>query len=93
MNKDQIITEAERVLVDLGLTLAKKNADYGNSFEILRGKYGLAGTMIRLSDKMNRLDNLIHLSTEPEVEESVEDTLRDLAGYAVLELAYRRLQA
>jgi hypothetical protein len=61
--------------------LARKNANYGNSvFE-----FGLTGIVIRLSDKINRLKTLI--KGEPDkVCESVEDTLQDVAGYAILGL-------
>jgi len=88
-----MIDNAHKVLDHIGDTLTRKNADYGNSFEILRNKYGTVGTMIRLHDKLGRLDNLIRCQTEPDVDESIEDTLLDLAGYAVLELAYRRGEA
>ena len=37
---------------------------------------------------MERLINLIELKKDPEVEESIEDTLADLAGYAVIGLMY-----
>src|SRR5699024_4388489 len=35
---------------------AAKNADYGNSFEMTLDKYGIIGAIIRMQDKMNRID-------------------------------------
>lgn len=66
---------------------AKKNHDYGNSFEKGCNDIGQAYALGRLYDKMNRLVNVSR--TESEVkDESVEDTLKDLACYSLMYLAY-----
>lgn len=63
----------------------KKNADYGNSFSEQFETYGLLSALIRLDDKMRRLKQLSR--NEAQVKnESIEDTLIDLAGYCVLTL-------
>lgn len=68
-----------------------KNAAYGNSFALVRGRYPEA-IMVRLLDKVNRLDTLTRRGTEvPPGDESFEDTLLDLANYAVMELVERYL--
>ena len=69
-------------------TLESKNSDYGNSFDMLRNEYGMMSTLIRLGDKLNRLKTLT--TTPAKVDESIEDTLLDLAGYCCLELNYRK---
>lgn len=69
-------------------TLLQKNKAYGASYAKSVDKYGKTVPLIRLSDKMNRLDSLI-LGEANSDDESVEDTLLDLAGYAVLELIRR----
>lgn len=72
---------------NLSETLVAKNADYGNSFEKSYEKHGLVSAVIRLEDKLNRLESL--LENEAQVNESIDDTLLDIAGYAILTLIAR----
>ena len=54
------------------------------------GRFGLHGIVVRMSDKIERL---ITLSTNPHTttdDESIDDTLRDLAGYAINALILRQ---
>jgi DNA-directed RNA polymerase delta subunit len=67
----------------------KKNKDYGNSFTDLYQKFGLTSSVIRLSDKLNRLENLCKTETIEVKDESINDTLMDLANYAILTLIER----
>ena len=69
-------------------TYEAKNADYGDSFSETRTKYPEA-ICIRLLDKLNRLEGLIS-GQDPKVDESIDDTLLDIANYAVMELVERR---
>ena len=78
INQQRIQEQAD----DLAQLLIRKNADYGNSFEEQYNKRGLLGVLIRLEDKIARLDNLQKNSAK--VDESIKDTLVDLAGYALL---------
>ena len=68
-------------------TVLRKNADYGDSYKQLRDEYGPDSFLIRLSDKLNRLKSL--RGKEALVSESTTDTVRDIVGYCLLELAYR----
>lgn len=61
-----------------------KNTDYGNSFAKQLEEYGLVSAAIRLEDKLNRFKHLI--GNEAKVDESIQDTLMDLANYAVMTL-------
>ena len=66
-------------------TYQKKNADYGSSFSKLYDKFGMKSVLIRLTDKYNRLEALTESGAEPQVkDESIEDTLMDMANYAIL---------
>ena len=70
---------------------ARKNADYGDSFGISIKKYGPIAGLTRISDKFNRLENLIVHGEQNVTDESVTDTLMDLASYSlmlVMELNY-----
>lgn len=88
MNKfEDVLSSLCRQLND---TLIQKNRDYKNSYVDTVEKYGDIVPLIRLNDKFSRLEQLI-LTDEKHVNESVEDTLLDLAGYCMLELARRNL--
>ena len=80
-------TLARSYTENLSETLIAKNADYGNSFSESYKKHGLVSATIRLEDKLNRLNNL--LKNEAQVDESIDDTLLDIAGYAILTLIAR----
>ena len=70
-------------------TYRRKNADYGDSFVKVRQKYPNS-VLVRLNDKLNRLEVLMGKSRQAKVkDESIEDTLLDLANYALLELTER----
>jgi len=57
----------------------KKNSDYGCNSLI---KYGNKGMLIRVSDKIDRLDNLIWKKNKSKVnDEKVNDTLMDIINY------------
>lgn len=68
--------------VDIANLVCQKQADYGTTNITM---FGLEGIMIRLSDKINRLINLIQNDKHPE-NESLQDTLTDIAGYAIIGL-------
>lgn len=72
----------------LAETLQEKNKAYGDSFTKSVDKYGLSVIGVRLSDKYNRIEHLITHNELKENDESLEDTLLDMAGYAVLGLKY-----
>lgn len=60
-----------------------KNADYGDSFNILADKFGETALLIRLNDKILRLETLLKQEAKVTTE-SFEDTLLDLANYAIM---------
>ena len=62
--------------------LLKKNQDYGGaSFDL-----GLNGNMVHLWDKISRFRSLISKNSENPNFESLEDTLKDIIGYAIIGL-------
>lgn len=63
----------------------KKNADYGNSFEESLEKHGIIAAIVRMEDKMRRLNSLTKKGAEQKVsDESLIDTLKDLSNYALM---------
>lgn len=64
---------------------AKKNSDYGDSFHALFVEEGMASARIRLSDKLSRFKRLTKDPYSQQVrDESIRDTLIDLANYALM---------
>jgi len=71
----------------------KKNNDYASSSDPFANfkEFGELGILVRLSDKFARLRNALYDRKDMAVsDETVEDTILDLATYAVLLLCYRR---
>lgn len=67
-------------------TFLKKNHDYGNSFHETWDEFGDKGiitALAQISHKYHRLMN-IGLGTKPLVDESIDDTLLDMANYCIL---------
>lgn len=87
MNKVEIHAQLCQQMHEL---YERKNADYGDSFSQLRKRYPNFVCM-RLFDKLNRLDTIIQPGYELQVsDEKIEDTLMDIANYAIMELTERR---
>lgn len=65
-------------------TYLKKSSDYGDSYAKSHQRFGTAvGIMHPLTTKMDRLTELLNSEKSPQ-NESIEDTLLDLANYAIL---------
>lgn len=63
----------------------KKNQDYGDSFHQTFEEEGFAMARIRLTDKLNRFKSLTRSNEKQKVtDESLTDTLLDLANYALM---------
>ena len=78
------------IVTEMTELYAKKNHDYGNSFDEGCDKIGTGYPLGRLLDKMNRLIACMGKEDEMQVNESIEDTLKDLACYSVMTLSYLR---
>ncbi len=65
----------------------RKNRDYGNSFDQTLDEFGVVAGLIRMNDKMNRIKSIYNKDTNVK-DESLEDTLIDLANYAVMTLKW-----
>ena len=63
-----------------------KNHDYGDSFGDTYKKLGIISAVTRLSDKMNRLMSLAVSHNAQVKDEKIEDTLLDMANYAIMTL-------
>lgn len=68
---------------NMAKTYAAKNHDYGNSFDKSLDKFGIVASIVRMGDKMNRIESLTNKEAKVN-DESVKDTLLDLANYAIM---------
>lgn len=85
-------TEIHRdIVLKLNALYEAKNSDYGDSFATVRGKYHNA-ILIRLWDKLLRLETLLNGAEQKVNDENIDDTLKDLANYALMELVEREIE-
>jgi len=82
MNK---IEKHKELLDNLHNLYIAKNHDYGDSVHDTYEKYGLTSFLVRMEDKLNRVRTLNKNINNIQVPtEKIEDTLLDLANYAIL---------
>jgi hypothetical protein len=87
---DYKVEEFGNILKDMINLYAKKNHDYGDAFErgldFIGPKYALS----RLFDKVNRFATFSNNTEFLVKDESVEDTLIDLANYSIMTIIAMR---
>lgn len=85
----QFEEDAQKIYDELLAILVKKQIDYG-PYNIWHAPGGATnGLMVRMSDKLERLKNLIYKKVKPN-NESLEDSFIDLANYAIIALMVQR---
>ncbi|WP_277264786.1 DUF1599 domain-containing protein [Prevotella corporis] len=87
-NEDKLISCKEIEFAELTKqmfeTFKKKNADYGDSTSQTFKEFGLTSYAIRLNDKLNRIKSFCKKGELEVNDESVIDTLKDMANYCLL---------
>lgn len=88
MSKFDLHAQIAKELTDLYI---RKNTDYGDSIGVGYKELGPISILTRMTDKMNRLKNLVVKGekTAQVSDESIDDTLQDLANYAIIFLVER----
>jgi hypothetical protein len=85
---DTFNTSIKQLANEIAELIIKKQHDYGKG-NILKSPVGVElGILVRLGDKLNRLANLLQNKEKPN-NESLDDSWRDVAGYALIALMYR----
>lgn len=86
MTYEQELEFFDEKLKHMAETFARKRNDYGTTTTETFEKFGPISMLVRMHDKLGRLDNLLgNLSKDRLVAaESIEDTLLDLANYALI---------
>ena len=74
-----------KISIEVAGLVEKKNRDYNNSFDKTLAEYGDTAYFLRIEDKLSRLKSLSKKDAQV-VEESIEDTLKDIVGYTLLML-------
>jgi hypothetical protein len=76
-NRISQYTAVQKEALDL---FTKKNADYGDAF----ATYGPVGVLVRMGDKISRLQSISKSGITLVDNESIRDTLIDLHNYAAM---------
>lgn len=90
INQSQKIDLHREILDNIHKMYIDKNHDYGDSVHDTYKRYGLVSFLVRMEDKLNRVRALSIKSNNEKVDdakvtdEKIEDTLLDLANYAIL---------
>ena len=85
MTIEQEIKEFERLTRMMAGTFKQKRNDYGQSTTETFEKFGPVSMLTRMHDKMARLDRILGQNVVRQVnDERVDDTLLDLANYALI---------
>ena len=82
------IEKFKQIVSEMADTYEKKNADYGNSFETTLDKWGVNIGLARIEDKFNRITSLLSSSDQKVKDESIDDTLKDMATYTIMLLMW-----
>jgi len=73
-----------KIVLEMADLFARKNANYGNSFEKLYKELGPIAGLVPLHNKLDRATNLIKGGKNDF--ESLEDTFKDLAVYVIMNI-------
>ena len=78
------VVKHKAICDELNALYARKNHDYGDSFHQTFVEEGMAMPRIRLGDKFSRFKTLTQSGGQQVTDESIRDTLMDLANYAIM---------
>lgn len=80
MDNNNIVVKFKNIQNEGFELFKQKNKDYGNAFE----DCGVIGILVRINDKIRRMQNISKTSITVVNTESLRDTLIDLQNYATL---------
>lgn len=86
MELDELKMNFKEITQNMLKLFMKKQKDYGSANI---STFGEVGVLVRLNDKFERLKNLVMKHSTPQ-NESIDDTLIDIANYAVIYLMIRK---
>ena len=86
------IEKFKKITAEMANLYEEKNRNYGNSFDKSLDEDGLLVSKIRLGDKFNRFSSLLKQQSNGTNDESIKDTLIDLANYAIMSIMWMENQ-
>lgn len=78
------MSKLDKFVYERTLLYLQKNKDYGNSVDKTRLLLGNRADLVRIADKIHRVEQLALKQNEPKVAESIEDTILDLVVYMAI---------
>jgi hypothetical protein len=80
------VTRFKEITQGMSDLYALKNRNYSDSFSAMYEEFGIMSSVIRLTDKYLRFKTLAKLppAERQEADESIKDTLKDMACYAIM---------
>lgn len=96
MTQEEYLNRFEQIVAEMAILTRAKNADYagvGDAFKNFRlcEHLGITdtarGILVRMTDKFQRISNLIDRAGAVH-DEKIEDTLKDLAIYSIILLVF-----
>lgn len=82
------VEKFKALTTEMADTYERKNADYGDSYGESLNEFGIIAGVVRMGDKFNRLKSLSKHQRRRVKDESLRDTLLDLANYAIMSVMW-----
>lgn len=86
MTIQEEIKAFKALTTEMATTFAAKRKDYGQTTTETYERFGPVAMLTRIYDKYGRIENLLLHNEHNCVDEAIEDTLMDLANYALITL-------
>lgn len=93
-NREDYMEEFKKITDEMVELTRKKNNDYGGETDPWKNfrEFGELGIIVRMSDKWARIKSALFEKRHLQVaDETVEDTIKDLAVYSIILLIWRRV--
>jgi len=87
--ESRFVSDVTLIYTELEDLLLSKHKDYGSSNISNAPGGALNGLRVRMHDKLARINNLVDTNKNPE-HESLEDSFKDMANYAIIGLLVLR---
>lgn len=84
MSLEERVKRHQEIVEELNRVYEQKNTDYGDSFAESVREFGIVAALTRISDKYNRFKRLALGNRNLVGDESIRDTLLDMANYCIM---------
>lgn len=84
MSLEERVKRHKEIVEELNRVYEQKNTDYGDSFAESVREFGIVAALTRISDKYSRFKRLALGNRNLVGDESIRDTLLDMANYCIM---------